>query len=294
MPRSPLTDAMKVAESRLASRPVGGYHPGGEAATEPTAWATIALAECERFEAARVGATWLAERQARDGSVGVTVSQSTPAWTTALAILAWRRVDATLYAGRIDAAARWAFNQEPWTRERDALFGHDTMLSGWSWAPDTHSWVEPTAFFAVALRDRVHADSPRRGEAVRLLVDRLLPDGGANYGNTTVFGQQLLQHVQTSGVVAWVLADESIEDARLARTLDYLEASLAEPSGTASTAWSVRGLAAHNRGGGAAHEALLKAWPRVRDSGSLHKTALFALAAQALASNTINDTSVDS
>lgn len=265
------------AIERLARQPVGGYHPDGEAASEPTAWATIALARAGEAAAARTGAEWLAGRQARDGSVGVTESQDGPFWPTALAMLAWDEVSANHYADRIERAADWAFGQEPWKAPRMATFGHDTQLAGWSWAPDTHSWLEPTAFFSVALRATGHADHPRRQEAVRLLVDRLLPGGGANYGNTTVFDQELLQHVHSSGVVAWALAGEDIETAQIAPTLDYLGAVINEPTGLASLAWAARGLAAWGRGH-LAESALEAAWPRVERSGSLHKLALYALA----------------
>lgn len=280
----PLTVELEQAFERLARRPIGGYHAEGESASEPTAWATLALARVGEASAAVIGAEWLAEQQASDGSVGVTESQAEPFWPTALAMLAWREVDAVRYANQIAAGAEWAFAQEPWTTERHPTFGHDTGIAGWSWAPDTHSWLEPTAFFSVALRETGHADHPRRHEAVRLLIDRLLPSGGANYGNTTVFGQELLQHVHSSGVVAWALAGEAVEPARLAPTLDYLAAAVQKPTGLASLAWAARGLAAWGLGT-AAEQAMAAAWKRVEQADSLHKTALFALALQEATAN---------
>lgn len=273
------TELLDQAHKRLARSPIGGYHPEGEPASEPIAWATLALARAGEPSAAVVGAEWLAERQARDGSVGVTESQAEPFWPTALAMLAWQEVDAVRYADRIAGGAEWAFAQEPWTTERHPTFGHDTGIAGWSWAPDTHSWLEPTAFFSVALRETGHADHPRRQDAVRLLIDRLLPSGGANYGNTTVFGQELLQHVHSSGVVAWALSGEAVDPARMASTLDYLSTTIQEPTGLASLAWASRGLAAWGRGA-SVEKTLTTAWPRVEQADSPHKTALFALAVQ--------------
>lgn len=276
---TPLEALLGRALARLAEEPIGGYHPHGEAATEPTAWATIALGRSDARFAHR-GADWLAERQARNGSVGVTASQESPYWPTALAMLAWEAVDADRYADRIRDAASFALSQAPKVMPHNPKFGHDTMLEGWSWAPDTHSWLEPTAFFSVALRETGHADEDRRSEAVRLLADRMLPSGGANYGNTVVFGQELLQHTQSSGVVAWALAGEQAADDRLERTLDFLTSSVRRQTGVASLSWAVRGLAAHGRADESIQDRLVADWPRVEASGSLHKLALFTLAAQ--------------
>lgn len=270
--------ARAAAFDRLAAAPVAGYSAQGEHASEPTAWAALALAGAGR-DAAPQAAEWLAARQSADGSVGVTASQAEPCWPTALAMLAWRGVDAERFAPAIDRAANWALHQSPWTAPRDPRFGHDTTLAGWSWAPATHSWLEPTAFFVAALRATEHRDHPRRLEAVGLLVDRLLPSGGANYGNTTVFGQTLLQHVHSSGVAAWALGGESVADPRLGATLDYLADAVARPTGAASLAWAARGLAAHGRADAALARRVAEALDRVGDA-SLHKTALLTLALQ--------------
>lgn len=276
------TDALAAAIDWLESNPIGGYHPEGEAASEPIAHAAIALARSGRSSEAGLAAEWLAERQSRAGSVGVTASEDDPAWPTALAMLAWREVDTERYADRIARAAAWAVCQEPTTIPRDPIFGHDTTIEGWSWAPATHSWLEPTAFYAVALRECGQSSHPRRGEAVRLLVDRLLDSGGANYGNTTVFGQELLQHVHSSGVAAWALEGEGVEDPRLDATLSYLRRAIEQPTGAASLCWAVRGLAAHDRVDSLVLHTFVEAWPRVKKSQSLHKIALYALAEQEL------------
>lgn len=276
---TPTPEALDQAVVRLARKPIGGYHADGEAASEPIAWAALALSRTGEPSAATLGAEWLAKRQSSDGAVGVTESQEEPYWPTALAMLVWNEVDAARYADRIARGAEWALAQAPWTTPRHPTFGHDTELAGWSWAPDTHSWLEPTAFFSVALREAGYADQPRRREAVRLLIDRLLPSGGANYGNTTVFDQELLQHVHSSGVVAWALAGEDEATEAVRPTLDYLEAVLNEPTGLASLAWAARGLAAWGRGA-VAQEALKTAWPRVEQSSGVHKLALYCLAVQ--------------
>lgn len=271
----------RSAVSRLIDSPVGGYAAGGTAAAEPTAWAAIALAAAGESDAARAATEWLAERQAKDGSVSVTLDDDQPGWPTSLAMLAWDTVDADRYAGRIARGAEWALAQEPWTQPRSRIFGHDSTLEGWSWAPATHSWLEPTAFFVLALRRAGWGDHPRSRQGVATLVDRLLPTGGANYGNTSVLGQDLLQHVQPSGIAALALAAEPVDDARYPLTLDYLETAIDSPTGAASFAYALLGLAANDRPIRRYDTALADAWGRAKAAAGVYKTALVALAAAA-------------
>lgn len=281
LPIAALTAAIDLAVDRLAIAPVGGYHPEGEAASEPIAWGAMALVNAGRNDSAMVAAEWLAKRQAADGSVGVTESQDDPYWPTALAMRAWQSVDATAYADRIKRGAQWALEQQPWTRPRNPKFGHDTALAGWSWAPATHSWLEPTAFFVVALREAGYADNLRCREGVRLLVDRLLPSGGANYGNTVVLGQELLAHAHSSGVVVWALAGEGVDDLRLQRTIVHLKHVATRPTGAASLAWAARGLVAHHQADAVTAEQVAnKLTQSVDKRVGLYKTALLTLAAQ--------------
>ena len=93
---------------RLATQTPGGYSADGEAASEPTALAGLALLADGRRHAAKLAADWLVDRQAEDGSIGVSASQSSPCWPTSLAMLVWQAVqsadESDTYAGRIDRA----------------------------------------------------------------------------------------------------------------------------------------------------------------------------------------------
>jgi len=281
LPSAALTAAIDLAVDSLAAAPIGGYQSESEAASEPIACGAVALANAGRNDSAEIAAKWLVKRQAADGSVGVTESQDNPYWPTALAMLAWKKVDAAAYSRNIASGAQWALEQKPWTEPRVKKFGHDTSLAGWSWAPATHSWVEPTAYFVVALHEAGYADNPRRLEGVRLLVDRLLPSGGANSGNTVVFGQELLAHTQFSGVVAWALAGEEVNDVRLEKTIQRLKQVTDRPTGAASLAWAARGLAAHSQANAAIAEQIAnKLTQSVEKNAGLYKTALLTLAAQ--------------
>lgn len=235
---------------RLCQNPIGGYLKNGPDASEPIAWTAIALHQAgisnkTNAKQSLVGAEWLAKQQKRDGSVGVTADQATPAWPTSLAIQVWQTVDSAKYANQIRSGVDWALAQKPWTRPKHDNFGHDTMLEGWSWAADTHSWLEPTAFFVRAFQAIGKTEHPRYKQAVSMLVDRLLPAGGANYGNTIILGQELLQHLQPTGIVTWALANEVVDDLRLDRTLDFLQQALLEPTGIASLSYAVLGITSH-------------------------------------------------
>ncbi|TWT95971.1 hypothetical protein Pla108_30490 [Botrimarina colliarenosi] len=280
----PLTEAIARAINRLAAAPIGAYHAGGEAASEPTAWGALALARAGCSDSAAAAADWLAERQGGDGSVGVTASQAGPGWPTALAMLAWRGVDPTRYATCYASGVAWALAQRARTTRHNPRLGHDSSLVGWSWAPATHTWLEPTAFFFAALRESGPESQARRDDAERILIDRLLPSGGANYGNTVVLGQELLPHTQSSGVAAWALAGERVTDERLAKTLTYLQGAVQKPTGLASLAWAARGLAGHRAAGEEVALRVASALSKAEAAAeSHHKLALLTLAAQEIA-----------
>ena len=267
----------------LADGSVWGYQPGGPSATEPAALASLALACHHKYDAARRPAQWLAETQAQDGSVGVAATQETPAWPTSLAILAWNHLDAAtgenFFSAPQDLAIRWSLDARGTTAPQQAHVGHDTTLTGWSWADDTHSWVEPTAMFVMALKAVGLADHPRTREAVRLVIDRLLPDGGCNYGNTIVLGQTLLPHVQPTGLAMVALAREDASDPRVEKSLQYLENQLDRQTATASLCYGLLGLTAHGRRPAQASDWLAAAYDREAAHDAIcYKLALIALA----------------
>jgi hypothetical protein len=190
----------------------------------------------------------------------VTARERSPRWPTALAVLAWQAADdannSARYRGCIERAIRWIVRARGDTSPQSPLIGHDTTLSGWPWVLGTHSWLEPTAFSVLALKAAGYAHHPRTREAVRLLVDRLLPSGGCNYGNTIVMGQKLLPHVQPTGLVLIALADERLDDERVELSLAYLERSLTSTTTVASLAFGVLALLAHGRSPACRHSCL--------------------------------------
>jgi hypothetical protein len=116
-----------------------------------------------------------------------------------------------------------------------------------------------------------------------LLLDRQLPGGGCNYGNTFVLGQKLRPHVQPTGVALAALAGEPEGTSRIPSTLAWLARNLSSRTATASLCWGAIGLAAHHAAPPESSDWLRAAYERAGGSdGSGYKLALIGLAAAKL------------
>lgn len=231
------------------------YRKGALPATEPASLAAMALAAHGRLANAQLAAQWLAEAQSDDGSVGISAEHPQPAWPTPLAVQAWRSIDqAALNAGQqaqfatcIEKATRWMLGVQGKPLPRHADIGHDTTLLGWPWVEGTHSWLEPTAHALLALKAVGLSRHARAREAARLLVDRTLPGGGCNYGNTSVLGQMLRPQLAPTGIALVALTGEEDNSGRVKQSLDYVESQLNGETTAESLAYALLGLAAHGR-----------------------------------------------
>jgi hypothetical protein len=264
----------------LAKAPVCGYLRDQAAATEPSVLAALALSGYQRKDAALPVLDYLAAAQQPDGSVGVREKEPAPGWPTSLAVIAWQHFDPVRHKVRIDKGVAWISAMHGKALEQTPDMGHNTLLDGWPWAEGTHSWLEPTAFALLAYRAVNQANHPRAKEAIKLLIDRQMPTGGCNYGNTVVLGQTLRPHVQPTGIAVLALAGESDPSVRMEKSLTWLKWSLGSRTTASSLAWALHGLYAHGRDIPNANELLKQACERVqKHDRSLHKLALLALAA---------------
>jgi hypothetical protein len=243
-----------TAIDRLAACGCCGYTADGPAATEPTALAALALLASDRQEAAQSRCDWLARRQNDDGSIGVCEGQAEPCWSTGFAVLAWETAtQRRAWRGSeglrsaVRAAVDWLISVKSEPIRRNPQFGHDTTLVGWPWVAGTHAWIEPTAIGVIALRATGNAAHDRVRNAVRVLVDRQLRKGGANYGNTTVLGQELLPHTQPTALSLLALAHLPIADARVTASLRWLEGAVERERGAQSLCFGLIALAAHGK-----------------------------------------------
>jgi hypothetical protein len=182
-----------------------GFHSGEQSRAEPTSWAVRALDSPEQgFKAGelRKAADFLHSKQLADGSWSACGGMKVGSWVTSLTcgVLA----SDTQSAQNVRAGLQWLSedfprDSSPWMRIVQRLRGDSRINSqndsyrGWGWTPRTSSWVEPTAFALMALRDAPVEQLPknasmRRDLAVALLYDRMCPGGGWNCGNPRVYG----------------------------------------------------------------------------------------------------------
>jgi hypothetical protein len=267
----------------LARGAACGYRPSGTPATEPTALAALALLTWQRHEPAVAKLEWLAQLQADDGSLGISAAEAAPGWPTSLAILAWAAWEKASpnrarFTTNIAKAIDWLLRMQgkPIAQRPE---GHDSTLIGWPWVEGTHSWIEPTALAVLALKAAGHGKHQRTGEAVRLILDRLLTDGGCNYGNTVVLGQMLRPHLQPTGLALLALTGENDPSGGVQRSIDYLHRELSERTAPSSLSYALLGMAAHNQETCQAEEWLADAAPRALMQRAALQLSLLALAA---------------
>jgi len=279
---------LDVTLARLADATAWGYASVGPTAAEPAGLAALALMAHGRHAAAQAPLKWLLGQQAANGGVGALGGDPDPAWPTAWSVLAWQTAakverdgySAEAYREAVRRGVDWLLEAHGKPLEQTVHLGHNASLIGWPWVLGTHSWIEPTALAVLSLKATGRREHARTCEAVRLLIDRLLPDGGCNYGNTAVLGQMLRPHVQPSGLCLWALAGETDADGRIARTREYLAREILTQEATASLSYGLLGLAAHEIRPPQVESLLARAAERtLRRTPAAYRLALLALAA---------------
>jgi Squalene-hopene cyclase C-terminal domain len=230
-----------------------GYRTDSPSSVEPSAWAALAL--CEEagrdFDPLHRATQWLRQAQRADGAWPATENQNPGCWVTALACLALRE-PAEAPDGAILKGLQWLLNTwpaegSPWRRlmsrwhQRGAVVVRQNhALRGWSWTPGTASWVEPTAYALLLLRNIPERFYPkgaarRKRLAEEMLYDRVCPGGGWNAGNPMVYGVPGEPRI---GPTAWaslaLLHDMNREESRT--SLDWLERNYESISGPGSLA----------------------------------------------------------
>jgi hypothetical protein len=130
-----------------------------------------------------------------------------------------------------------------WRKAPDDPVADDPSLRGWPWIESTSSWVEPTALALLALRTAGYGGHPRAREAVKMLMNRQLPHGGWNYGNTVVYGQELYPQSGSTGIALTALAGQ-VDRAEVRRSLDYLKTQAEQCRSPFSLSWALMGLSA--------------------------------------------------
>lgn len=239
-----LAEAVRFLRERAL--PEGGFRRGvrGAYRSDATAWAVLALRQAgAEPELWRAGAARLAAAQAPDGRIPVSAEHPEAFHPTPVAVLAWQGLPEFQAASRRAVEFLLSTTGRHFPKESEDPADHDTAIPGWPWVADTHSWVEPTAFGLMALRAHGLGDHPRAREARRLLLNRQLPEGGWNYGNTRVFGVTLQPLPDSTGVALTALA-RMVPRTQVAASLEYLERHAPGLRTPRSLGWSLLGLRA--------------------------------------------------
>ena len=236
---------MLVETIQQRSLPDGGYASveNGGYRVDATAWAVIALAaggatgdvlesSCHR----------LATSQLKDGRVPIVLEHPDSIWPTPLSVLAWRACGG--YREECSCATRFLLthNGKHFKSDPSSPFGHDTSLVGWPWLLDAHSWVGPTALSVMALDAEGYGDHERVQAAAQMLIDRQIPEGGWNYGNTTVFGRTTKPLPDTTGMALCALSGH-VQPFRVAASIAYLERETRRIQTPLSLGWALIALA---------------------------------------------------
>jgi hypothetical protein len=221
----------------------------------------------------RLARTRLAADQQSDGRISISPEHPEAYWPTALAILAWQP-DAAYRAAQARAVQfllHTTGNHHP--RQPDAPYAHDSSLKGWPWVEGTHNWVIPSALGIIALEVDGFSKNERVQEALRLLLDRQLPHGGWNYGNTRVYGQELHPLVESTGLALNALAG-SVSRPEINSSLEYLKKALARTITPLSLSWGLLGLGSWGEEPSESPSWLEACWRRQERYGSYDTTAL--------------------
>ncbi len=244
-----LTDSKEKAElALLEGRFVEGvgfpHRPGGGFRPDATCWAILALeAAGSTGGIADKARRLLARVQGTDGRICLVPQNPDAYWPTPLAALAWH--GASEFDEPRGKAIRFLLEADligvlDGPQEGES---HDVTIRGWPWTVKAHPWVEPTAYVLMALRVCGYGTHDRAQDAVRLLLDRQLADGGWNVGTTVTFGKQMWPTPEATGLALQALAG-AVPKSAVQRSIAYLQSRLPSLNAPMSVAWAILALRA--------------------------------------------------
>lgn len=242
-----------------------GYLVGARSAVEPSSWALVALSfapDADKWlPMAERGLHWLRKAQLPDGSWPSFLGQTRGCWATSLACGACSVYSRLLpeicqepLAGGLNwlclsvpAEALWKSRVQFWLHGRH----HQARQYGWSWTPNTSSWVEPTAYALLALQATPAKRLPKQatnrlacGDA--FLLERQCPGGGWDTGNPPCPGTVRTAQVEPTAWALLALLHDSNRD-EIHQGLQWLASRASEPTGLAAKAVAELCLRAYGR-----------------------------------------------
>ncbi|MGH9376436.1 MAG: hypothetical protein ACRD1J_09780 [Terriglobia bacterium] len=259
---------------------------------EPTCLAVLALPPASQIA---VGQS-LPRLQRKNGSWGAFEGDEEGSGLTGLALLTLNKLG--VRGGAPERSLSWVLNScgreahwlQSWKfRTTDTQVQFDPAKFGWPWQPRTCSWVVPTAFALLALKQTF--PGPRCGKAgqriqhgIEMLLDRACPGGGWNAGNGFVYGRPMSPHIDVTAMALLALHAEPL-NAIIESSLSWLERLAPSCPAPWSLAWAILALHAYNRSTRSLHQRLLA----ILKPESVADNATLAAAALALKCETDNN-----
>jgi hypothetical protein len=225
------------------------YFDSVQESLEATCLAELALAP-ERQANSSAAIRFLLKAQLSDGGWPAFLGDSDGSWTTALALCTLNATGE--FAAARDKAFRWVYAERGreghwlwrWkfkTADRNVRFDPDKY--GWPWISGSASWVIPTAFSVIAIKqftvcNRSEASENRIHLGVEMLLDRRCVDGGWNSGNSVVYGVPLRPHIEATAIALLALQDERRSEV-IQRSLTWLDKEAPGVVSVSSLAWCI-------------------------------------------------------
>jgi hypothetical protein len=246
MGNSDLLEELRVRELRGGG---WGFFGSRQVSLEATSLAILCLLAERPSEAQRLGKL-LSDVQLADGSWPSFVGDRESSWTTALAVCALNSVNDPSKARErgeswlLRAKGReghWFWRWKFKTADRNVQFDPDKY--GWPWISGSASWVIPTAFSIIAIKqftvcNRSEESEKRIHLGVEMLLDRACVDGGWNSGNSIVYGVPLRPHVEATAIALLALQDEQRTE-MVQKSLSWLRQNAASVDSVSSLAWCI-------------------------------------------------------
>lgn len=289
----PQRGSLLCVEQLIARQlPHGGwpfYSSAAQAAVEPTALTLLALPSTLIRERARaIG--FLLQIQNPNGSWPAFFGDDPEgSGFTGLVVYALNRSGAKGTA--TDRAIPWLLQSRGWEshwlwkwkfRTTDRHVRLDPDKFGWPWTPETASWVVPTSYSLLALKDGIASSRPgllqfRIRCGVEMLHDRICPQAGWNAGNGLVYGTGLAPHPDATSIALLALRETPFNDF-VTPSLDWLEQRSQFCCAPWSLAWAILALTAFRR----ATKTLISRLESVVNTNAIADCASLAVAALAL------------
>jgi hypothetical protein len=243
-----------IQELHRRELPDGGWSFSGSSqmSLETTCLASFSVLAEQPSSAPHV--VWpLLHAQLSDGSWPSFVGDGEPSWTTALAICVLNSANDS--SGARERGQSWLLKTKGreggwfwrWKfKLADRAVRFDPDRYGWPWLSGSASWVIPTAFSVIAIKQftacsRTEVSERRIRLGVEMLLDRTCVDGGWNSGNSVVYGVPLRPHVEATAIALLALQDERRTET-IQRSLAWLKQQATVINSVSSLAWCILSL----------------------------------------------------